>query len=137
LISFFLGNRKLRKKTKINGYFKKKRVPQLFSRYGSKRNFTGVIPMLKYLKEKNQAIALGSASKTQDHLGETGIIHYFDVIVDGNDVSNAKPDPEVFLIAAIRCKTRRRHCFEDSVAGVQAANIGKMMSIGLMKKNTI
>jgi beta-phosphoglucomutase len=60
--------------------------------------------MLKYLKEKNQAIALGSASKMQDHLGETGIIHYFDVIVDGNDVSNAKPDPEVFLIAAIGAK---------------------------------
>jgi beta-phosphoglucomutase len=43
-------------------------------------------------------------------------------------------DPEVFLIAAkIRCQTER-HCFEDSVAGVQAANIGKMMSIGIGKK---
>jgi beta-phosphoglucomutase len=51
--------------------------------------------MLKYLKEKNQTIALGSASKTQDILEKTGIIHYFDTIVDGNDVSNAKPDPEV------------------------------------------
>jgi beta-phosphoglucomutase len=32
-------------------------------------------------------------------LEKTGIIHY-NAIVDGNDVSNAKPDPEVFLIAA-------------------------------------
>jgi beta-phosphoglucomutase len=33
-------------------------------------------------------------------LEKTGIRHYFDAIVDGNDVTNAKPDPEVFLIAA-------------------------------------
>jgi beta-phosphoglucomutase len=44
---------------------------------------------------------LGSASKNaRPILEKTGIIHYFDAIVDGNDVSNAKPDPEVFLIAA-------------------------------------
>jgi beta-phosphoglucomutase len=60
----------------------------------------GVIPMLKYLKRKPK-IALGSASKNaRPILEKTGIIHYFDAIVDGNDVSNAKPDPEVFLIAA-------------------------------------
>jgi beta-phosphoglucomutase len=44
---------------------------------------------------------LGSASKKCKAYSEkTGIRHYFDAIVDGNDVSNAKPDPEVFLIAA-------------------------------------
>jgi beta-phosphoglucomutase len=36
----------------------------------------------------------------QDLFWENGIRHYFDAIVDGNDVTNAKPDPEVFLIAA-------------------------------------
>jgi beta-phosphoglucomutase-like phosphatase (HAD superfamily) len=35
----------------------------------------------------------------QAYSGENGIRHYFDAIVDGNDVTNAKPDP-VFLIAA-------------------------------------
>jgi beta-phosphoglucomutase len=94
----------------------------------------GVIPMLKYLKEKNQAIALGSASKNaRPILEKTGIIHYFDAIVDGNDVSNAKPDPEVFLIAAklLGAEPEDAIVFEDSVAGVQAANIGKMTSIGI------
>jgi beta-phosphoglucomutase len=43
---------------------------------------------------------LGSASKNaRPILEKTGIRHYFDAIVDGNDVTNAKPDP-VFLIAA-------------------------------------
>ncbi len=94
----------------------------------------GVIPVLKFLKDNNQLIALGSASKNaRPILEKTKIIHYFDAIVDGNDVSNAKPDPEVFLIAAKLLKTAPENAivFEDSVAGVQAANIGKMTSIGI------
>jgi beta-phosphoglucomutase len=27
-------------------------------------------------------------------------LSYFDAVVGGNDVTNAKPDPEVFLLAA-------------------------------------
>ena len=61
----------------------------------------GVLKVLEYLKSKNQYIALGSASKNaRPILEKTNIMHFFDAIVDGNDVSNAKPDPEVFLQAA-------------------------------------
>jgi beta-phosphoglucomutase len=94
----------------------------------------GVMPILKYLKEKKQHIALGSASKNaRPILEKTGTLSYFDVIVDGNDVSNAKPDPEVFLLAAklLNTKPEDSIVFEDSVAGVQAANIGRMLSIGI------
>jgi beta-phosphoglucomutase len=100
----------------------------------------GVIAMLKFLKEKNQAIALGSASKNaRPILEKTGIMQYFDVIVDGNDVTNAKPDPEVFLIAAklLGAKPEDAIVFEDSVAGVQAANIGNMTSIGIGEETTL
>ena len=94
----------------------------------------GVMPVLKYLKEKKQLIALGSASKNaRPILEKTGTLSYFDAIVDGNDVSNAKPDPEVFLLAAklLNTKPEDSIVFEDSVAGVQAANIGRMLSIGI------
>ncbi len=94
----------------------------------------GVMPILNYLKEKNQLIALGSASKNaRPILEKTGTISYFDAIVDGNDVSNAKPDPEVFLLAAklLHTKPENSIVFEDSVAGVQAANIGGMISVGI------
>lgn len=94
----------------------------------------GVLPILKFLKEQNQPIALGSASKNaRPILEKTGILAYFDAIVDGNDVSNAKPDPEVFLIAAklLNTKPEDSIVFEDSVAGVQAANIGGMLSVGI------
>ena len=94
----------------------------------------GVLPVLQFLKEKNQPIALGSASKNaRPILEKTGILHYFDAIVDGNDVSNAKPDPEVFLQAAKKLGISNENSivFEDSVAGIQAANIASMTSIGI------
>jgi beta-phosphoglucomutase len=94
----------------------------------------GVSKILKLLKDKNQGIALGSASKNaRPILEKTGIISYFDVIVDGNDVSNAKPDPEVFLKAAqlLNIEPKNAIVFEDSVAGIQAANIAEMVSVGI------
>ena len=60
-------------------------------------------------------------------------MHLFDAIVDGNDVTNAKPDPEVFLKAAklLNATNENSMVFEDSVAGIQAANIASMTSIGI------
>lgn len=100
----------------------------------------GVMSVLKFLKENNQPIALGSASKNaRPILEKTGILSFFDAIVDGNDVVNAKPDPEVFLHAArlLNVTNEDSIVFEDSVAGVQAANIAKMVSIGIGHEETL
>ena len=94
----------------------------------------GVMNVLEFLKAKNQPIILGSASKNaRPILEKVNILHYFDDIVDGNDVSNAKPDPEVFLVGAKKANQPKENAivFEDSVAGIQAANIAGMMSIGI------
>ena len=94
----------------------------------------GVLPVLEYIKEKNQLIALGSASKNaRPILEKTGILPFIDAIVDGNDVSNAKPDPEVFLRAAqlLHVSNENAIVFEDSVAGIQAANTANMISVGI------
>lgn len=100
----------------------------------------GIMPILRFLKDKNQGIALGSASKNaKPILEKTGIMNYFNVVVDGNDVANAKPDPEVFLQAArlLNAKNEDAIVFEDSVAGVQAANIANMTSIGIGDKEVL
>jgi len=94
----------------------------------------GVMHILKFLKEQNQPIALGSASKNaRPILEKTKTISYFDAIIDGNDVTHAKPDPEVFLQAAkaLGIANEESIVFEDSVAGIQAANIAKMTSVGI------
>jgi beta-phosphoglucomutase len=90
--------------------------------------------VLNYLKSKEVPIALGSASKNaKPILEKVGLLPYFDEIVDGNSVTKAKPDPEVFLIAARKLGLRARDCvvFEDAVAGIEAANNAEMTSIGI------
>ena len=55
------------------------------------------------------------------------------MIVDGNAVSKAKPDPEVFLIAADSIGVAPDRCvvFEDALAGIEAANNAGMVSVGI------
>jgi beta-phosphoglucomutase len=96
--------------------------------------------VLEYLKQNNIPIALGSASKNaRPILEKVGLLPYFDAIVDGNNVTKAKPDPEVFLLAATQLNVKSEDCvvFEDAVAGVQAANAAKMISIGIGDKNVL
>ena len=90
--------------------------------------------VLQYLKAKKMPIALGSASKNAiPILKKVKLLDFFDVVVDGNQVSKAKPDPEVFLIAAEKMGIAANECvvFEDAVAGLQAANQAGMISIGI------
>lgn len=90
--------------------------------------------VLKYLIERNVPMALGSASKNAGPILEkVKLKPYFTSIVDGNAVTKAKPDPEVFLIAAKDLGVDPKHCivFEDALAGIQAANTAGMISIGI------
>ncbi|MFP4845030.1 beta-phosphoglucomutase [Winogradskyella sp. PE311] len=96
--------------------------------------------VLDFLIKNQQPISLGSASKNARAILErVSLRKQFDQIVDGNDVSKAKPDPEVFLIAAKLLNVSPKNCivFEDSVAGVEAANSAEMISIGIGKKEVL
>ena len=100
----------------------------------------GVRMTLQFLKDHHQPIALGSASKNaRPILEKVGLLEFFDAIVDGNDVTNAKPDPQVFLQAAemLGASPENSIVFEDSVAGVQAANIAGMTSVGIGEKSVL
>jgi len=100
----------------------------------------GVGIVIDYLSENRIPFALGSASKNaRAILEKTDLIQRFNAVVDGNDVSKAKPNPEVFLIAAEKINIPSENCivFEDSVAGVQAANMAKMTSIGIGQKTNL
>ena len=96
--------------------------------------------VLTFLKNKQQPIALGSASKNaRKILKKVALFESFDAIVDGTNVSKAKPDPEVFLIAAKELNIAPNQCvvFEDSIAGVQAANKADMISIGIGEQDVL
>ena len=53
--------------------------------------------VLQFLKANNQYLVLGSASKNaRPILEKVNILHYFDALVDGNDVTNANPIQKFF-----------------------------------------
>jgi beta-phosphoglucomutase len=110
----------------------------------SKMDKSEILPrveeVLQFLKTNHQYVVLGSASKNaRPILQKVNILHYFDALVDGNDVTNAKPDPEVFLQGANQVQVDYKNAivFEDSVAGIQAANIAGMTSVGIGEKEIL
>ena len=130
-----IGNRKATQE-EFDTWMVEKNVDYL--KYIENMDTSEILPdvpkVLAFLKEQNIPIALGSASKNaQPILEKVNLLHYFDTIVDGNNVTKAKPDPEVFLLAAKQLNVNATDCivFEDAVAGVQAANAAKMISIGI------
>ena len=107
---------------------------QKISHIDHKELLPGVLPLLQQLKSKGKKIALGSASRNARLVLErTGILPYFDAIVDGTMVSKAKPDPEVFLKAAEALHLSADRCcvLEDAPAGIQAAKAAGMTAIGV------
>lgn len=99
-----------------------------------------VLRVLQFLKKHNIPIALGSASKNaRPILEKVKLMDYFNAIVDGTQVTKAKPDPEVFLLAAAQMGVNPKECvvFEDAVAGIEAANNAGMLSIGIGEEKVL
>jgi beta-phosphoglucomutase len=94
----------------------------------------GVKEFIEELRNKDIKIGLGSASKNaQLILNQIEMITLFQTIVDGTRVSKAKPDPEIFLLAAKDLKVDPSNCivFEDAEAGVESALGGGFRCVGI------
>lgn len=86
------------------------------------------------LRGRGIKLALCTASKNAPLiLSQLGIASWFDAVVDGNRVTKAKPDPEVFLRAAEELSAAPEECvvFEDAQAGIEAAKAGGMYAVGI------
>ncbi len=100
----------------------------------------GVEPFLKDLRRQGYKIALGSVSKNAPIiLQRLQITPLFDTVIDGNVVTRAKPDPEVFLAGARVLGIAPENCvvFEDAIAGVQAAHNAGMQCVGVGSPSTL
>ena len=100
----------------------------------------GVLNFINDAIKNNIKIALYSASRNAKRiLCQLKIIDLFTVIIDGNNVSNAKPDPEGFKIAADLTKTSTKDCvvFEDSISGIEGANKLNMYTVGIGSRDVL
>jgi beta-phosphoglucomutase len=66
-------------------------------------------------------------------LNKLNLTTLFNAIIDGNNIKNAKPNPEVFLKAAQSLNIPPENCvvFEDAQAGIEAAKAANMKCVGI------
>ena len=101
----------------------------------------GVFELLKYLKNNNIYISLGTSTVkeyAEASLKKTGIYEYLDYEVYGNEVKNGKPNPEIYIKSVEHFGFKPEECivFEDSHIGAKAAydgNINLIMVPDLQK----
>lgn len=86
----------------------------------------GAVEILEYFSEQKIPMAVASsseASTVEKNLARVGIRKYFTAIIGGDQISNGKPAPDIFLKAAEMIHIAPKDCyiFEDSFNGVRAA----------------
>lgn len=92
------------------------------------------VEVLEFLKKSQILLAVGSVSKnTRFILEKTGLIGYFDVIVDGNAIRHSKPDPEVFDTARNLLNLKKDECLvvEDAFSGIDSAKSAGIKACGI------
>ena len=93
----------------------------------------GVIELLEWLQEEQipMAVATSTANPVaQKKLELAGLDKYFSAVATGCEVSQGKPSPEIYQLAASRLNVDANAClaFEDSNNGVRAAVAAQMFT---------
>ena len=91
---------------------------ELLQNITSKDLADGAWTVLEKLHAVHIPMAIGSSSKNTPLIVEKlGIGKFFDAIVDGNQISHSKPDPEVFLLAAEKLHQKPSDCPQWGLSG--------------------
>lgn len=93
----------------------------------------GVIELLEWLKAEHIPTAVATSTQrdvASIKLSLSGLDRYFDAVATGCEVSQGKPHPEIYLLAASRLDVAPTQClaFEDSNNGVRSAVAAKMIA---------
>ncbi len=103
---------------------------------GRIKSFPGVVALLTALKKGNFKLGLASSAPMENidlALSELDLARTFDCIVSGQDVSESKPGPQIYLLAAKKLRTTPSDCvvIEDSPLGVKAAKTAGMRCLAV------
>ena len=94
----------------------------------------GVIAMLDHLSLKKIPAIVATSTRRETafrKLAQAGIRDRFTLLVGGDEITNGKPAPDIFLKAAERLGKDPSQCvgFEDSPAGLQALHAAGIRSV--------
>lgn len=123
------AEKKLELATRKNEYYRK-----LLGNMSPSDVTDSVRETLKEIRNRGYNIALGSSSKNAKFILEkVNLLDAFDVISDGTNIVNSKPNPEVFVKAANYLSQPCNRCLvvEDADAGINAGKAAGMATVAI------
>ena len=95
----------------------------------------GVLNLIQKLQQREIKLAIGSSSTKKlvnFILSKLELTHVFNRVITAEDIEHSKPNPEIFLKAAIELGVKPSQCLviEDSKLGVDAAKSAGMKCMG-------
>ena len=85
----------------------------------------GALELLQYYKANNIICSVASSSTIHhitQRLGQVGVLDFFNHVTSGQEVTNGKPNPDIYLLAVKKLGLSVDECiaFEDSETGARA-----------------
>lgn len=98
------------------------------------KEMPGAHELLSYLQDSGVKRAVASSthrSLVEEELKRAGLFGFFDAIITGEDVTNGKPAPDIFLKACAELGLVSSDCYvlEDSFNGVRAGHASGAFTI--------
>lgn len=95
---------------------------------------TGARELLAYAKEKGLLLGVATSSRREysvRNLTNAGLMKYFDGCIFGDMVTQAKPEPEIYLRACeiVGARPKESMALEDAPAGIRSAHAAGMYPI--------
>lgn len=116
-------------KESIDGFFKDTRqiIEREFLEKGAPLK-SGVLELMAYLKEQNIPMVVASSNHREainNLLAKAGILSEFKGSVSGDEVTHAKPHPEIVekAVALLGTKPEETLMLEDSLNGIRASHV--------------
>lgn len=113
----------------------KQKLFRLLVKQTPPRPLAGVISFLEYASSHHiPTVAASSSKNAKTILSVANLTHYFKAVVDGNDFTKSKPDPDIFLTAAKRIgiSATKTMVVEDAYVGACAAKKAGAFVVGVL-----
>ena len=100
----------------------------------------GAVELIKALTKEGFKMAIASSAPVENIqllLGSLGITDCFQQFVSGKEVTESKPSPQIYQMAARKLGAEPRNCivFEDAITGVAGAKRAGMLCIAITTTN--
>ncbi|HSK72055.1 MAG TPA: HAD family phosphatase [Pyrinomonadaceae bacterium] len=107
-----------------------------------RKPIAGVVKFLTEAEQIGVKMAIATAAPIANMefiLDGLNLRRFFQAVTTADDITNGKPNPEIFLKSAEKLGVEPKNClvFEDAIGGFQAAHRAGMKSIGIATVNSI